>query len=129
MSQIAQEIAEVEISIDHAKGLVKKAEQIRRLSQNKDFQEVVEKGFFEQESIRLTHLYSDPRLDAETKEKVRIDLLSIGALKRYLSVTIMMGDQAKDEIVGHEGSLDYLRSDEALQEYGEGEYASEQGAE
>lgn len=113
MSEVAQQIAEVELGIEHAKTLVEKAAAIRRLALNPDFQKIIEKDFFEGEAIRLTHLVSDPQISEDVREKVKTDLMSVGFLKRFLSVTVQMGDQAEQAIIADENELDILRSEEA----------------
>lgn len=117
MSPIEQQISEVEISVEHAKEIVAKADAVIRLSKNKDFQAIVDQGYNIDEAVRLAHLVSDPRIDERTKAAAVNDLNSLGAFKRYLGTIVYMGQMASQEIKQHDNELDYLRSDEGRADY------------
>jgi len=117
MSLLDQQITEVEISVEHAKEIVAKAEAVIRLSKNKDFQLIVDKGYNTDEAVRLAHLISDPRIDETIKAAAMNDLQSLGAFKRFLGTIVYMGQMAEQEIASAEGELDYLRSDEGRADY------------
>lgn len=106
-----EDIHEVEISIENAKKLVARKKLVLALENNKAFQELVLKGYFEQEAVRLTHLMSDPSLAPEHQPKVYQDLMSIGGFKRYLHTIVMMGTMAENQIAADEETLDALREE------------------
>lgn len=115
MSDISQDIQEMELTIEKGKELIAKRDRVLKLSQNKDFQEVIEKDFLEGEAIRLTHLYTDNAVmsDPVTRDKVHVDLQSVGFLKRFLSMTIILGNNAELAMAADQATLDDLRYEDA----------------
>ena len=115
MSELQHDIEQVELSVEEVKSLIAFRDRVLKLWQNKDFQEVIEKAFLEGEAVRLTHLYTDNAVmsDKELREKVHVDLQSVGFLKRFLSVSVTLGNHAEAAMEADPESLDQLRYEEA----------------
>lgn len=111
-SQIQNEIEEVELSIAYAKEIVARGAMAEKLSHNADFKKLVLEGYFVNEAARLALLYSDPNLNAETREAVARELSGPGTFKRYLSTLVQMGHIAQRELREHTETLDEIRSEE-----------------
>lgn len=109
MSQ--HEIEQIELSMEQAKAVVERARLARQLSKNPAFKKLIMDGYFVDEAARLAHLVSDPALAPEHRQFVFNDLNGVGALKRYLSTIVRMGDAAEREIAEAEMELEELRNE------------------
>jgi len=112
--QLQDDIEQVEMTIEYARGLVVRGQLAEKLTENPDFKKLIMDGYFVDEAARLVHLYSDPTLPNEIRETITRDLNGPGALKRYLSAIVQMGHNAENEIVNSEEALDDLREEELL---------------
>lgn len=115
MSDLQRDIEEQELTIKEGKLLIAKRDRVIKLSQNKDFQEVIENLYMEGEAVRLAHLSSDPVVmnNPELSRSVQTDLMSLGALRRFLSTTIIMGNTAEHAMMNDQETLDQLRYEES----------------
>lgn len=105
-------IQDIELNIKQAKELVDTGRALDRLRNNKDFIEVVKKGFFEQEAVRLVHLKSDPSMQsADSQLSINKQMDAIGALNQYFQVVYHRAELAEKAI-----SADEEARDELLQE-------------
>lgn len=92
-------IKELEDNISRAKELVNIGKSIDRLRNNPDFREVVMKGYFEREAIRLVHLKSDPNMQTPDRQASIITQMdAIGNFKSYLDIGLTMADRALQAI-------------------------------
>lgn len=107
---IADDIKEVELSIEEAKKAVEIRDAIARLEKNRDFKKVILDLYFGDHAQRIAHLYSDPNVE---REEVHNQLIGIGVLKQFLLAQRQMGQNALDAMQDYEGTLDELRSQEA----------------
>lgn len=107
------EINQIEISIDEAKKIVARANDVRALSENPIFKRLVMDGYFVQEASRLAHLSSDPTISEQIRGFVTRDLAGPGAFKRYLQTIINMGNAAASEIRQGEEAIDEIRAEGA----------------
>lgn len=79
------ELELLEQSIQNARKHIERGAALQRLMKNKDFKEIILKGFFEEEAIRLVHLKSDSEMQtAERQASVLRDMDAIGTLSGYL---------------------------------------------
>lgn len=111
-----QAIREVELSLDQAKELVAKKDRVNKLIRGKDFQQIVDKGFFIDEAARLAHLLSDPSISEDIRNSVQRDINGIGSFKRYLTTIISMGNTAENAVKVHNNDLEVLRQEELEEE-------------
>jgi hypothetical protein len=97
MSQ--ENIQEIEATIEEANEMIGLYNRCERLFKNKDFKEVIMKGYFENEAIRLTSLLGHPQMQGEqTQKNIINDLKGIAALQGYISKLEMQADRAKDSV-------------------------------
>lgn len=108
----SNEIEQVELSIAEAKKMVAKAKQVRKLINNKDFQAVVDDGYFRDEAARLVHIKSDPNIPEELRPFIEMDINGIGGFKRYLRNIMHFGNLAEQELQENEETLEELRQEE-----------------
>ena len=111
MSQ--NDIQEIEVSIEEAKKIAKRAERVRRLEKNADFKALILDGYFTEEAARLVHLATDHQvIQGGHLEFVMNDLKGIGALKRYLTAALQLGDIAANTVKEYQEELDAIRAEE-----------------
>lgn len=91
-------ITKLEQSIEHASKRVAKAKKVKALYDHPDFNEIVVKGFFEQESIRMVARYGDGTASAEELVDLQKDMHAVGAFRRYLSMIVQDGRNAESDI-------------------------------
>lgn len=108
---VENEIQEIEINIETLEEAVARADTVRRLSENKDFQEIVEKGYFEEEAARMLLLRDDPNLPADKKQFLEADMYGPGAFKRYLSTIMTFGNIAANQIEDLKETMDEIHDE------------------
>lgn len=91
-------INQIEQSIEHAQARVNKAKKVLSLLDHPDFKEIVVKGYFEQEAIRMVALYGDGTGSAEMLSDLQKDMHGVGAFRRYLSAIVQDGRQAEADV-------------------------------
>lgn len=111
----AQQTAALEKQLEELKGAVKLRDMAIKLSENKLFKELILEEFCVKEAARYVHTSADPSMS----EANRADALAIaqsgGHLRRWLSVTVQMGDHAKDRIEEMEEAIAASRAEEAAE--------------
>lgn len=94
-----QQLQQIEISIDQAKEAVALSSALRRLHQNKDFELVITKGFFDAEASRAVLLRADPEMQSDENQKQINDIItSIGGLYGFLSKVYRVGQMAEQSM-------------------------------
>lgn len=111
MSEVMQEIQELEQHIANQKTLVDMADAAMRLSNNADFRKVIMNGFCLTEAARYVQESGDPGLSKEDRQDALNMAQASGHLKRFLSVTVLMGNQADNSVREAEMRLAELRAE------------------
>jgi hypothetical protein len=103
MSQMDQELAQVEVSIEQAKANIDRASALERLKENRDFKEIILEGYFEKEASRLVLLKADPNMQ-EPNEQRQVEKMidSIGYLRQYLNMIYQFGSMADNALEQHQ---------------------------
>lgn len=113
MSQTtANDIAQIELSMEEAQKMVDRGDEVRALIENPLFKKIIGDGYFVQEAARLVHLSSDTTITEEIRGYVMRDMAGPGAFKRYLQTLINMGNIARNELAQGQEVLDELRQEE-----------------
>lgn len=103
------QIKALQANIERNKEFVITAQCLERLLQNRDFQTVVKKGYFEQEAIRLVHLKSDPAHQTPEKQASIIKQIdAIGNLRSYFDVIVHNANSALSSIDNDELTIQDL---------------------
>ena len=113
---IQQQIHEVEVSIERAKHVIEFGKAVERLYENKDFQRVIEEGYFRDEASRLALMSAVPHLDPEKCAHTLRDIQAIGALYQYLQNAVRKGIQMQSDVGQHIETLAELNQADAEQE-------------
>lgn len=99
------QLEEVEISIEQAKQTIEMMEALSRLRDNRDFQKVIEEGYFKDEASRLVLLRATDAARANNGElRTSIDeqIVGIGQLRDYFSTIYGLGRMAKQSLLADE---------------------------
>lgn len=96
------EVKQLEQQLSNAKALIEKRDIALRLFKNRDFRKLILDEYMVQEAARYVQCSGDPALGKEERADALLMAQSTGCLKRWLSVTVRMGNQAESEI----GDLD-----------------------
>ncbi len=106
------DIQQIELTIEQAKAAIKKATTVRRLCESKDFKEVIEKGYFQENAARLVMLRAEPNMqEAEQQDSILKEIDAIGQLRQHILTILMLGNNAQKALVDNEEMLDDLISD------------------
>lgn len=108
------EVQEIEIEIEQAREMIKRKDALDRLCKNADFQLVIQKGYFEDEAVRLVHLKGAPAMrDADNQAAIIKEMDGIGSLKGYFSAIIYQAGIAADAIEERENLLTEIAEEDA----------------
>lgn len=99
MSSIDIQVQQIEQSIKDSQALVDLGDALQRLRNNRDFQKVIQKGYFEQEAIRLVHAKADPSTQSvESQKSILSQMDSIGNLASYFQTLAYRAEMARKAI-------------------------------
>lgn len=101
----------IEQNIQQSKATVELGVALTRLIHNRDFKLVVQKGFFENEAIRLVHLKSDPNhQSSDAQESILKKMDAIGTFNQYLKDLILQSEVATKSLeISEEARDDMLK--------------------
>lgn len=111
MSEVMQKIRELEEFIKGQKTMTEMADSASRLYDNADFRKLIVNGFCLTEAARYAQESGDPMLTKDQRQDALNMAQASGHLKRFLSVTIVMGNDADRAIRDAEAQLVELRSE------------------
>ena len=114
MSDIQQDIQQVELDIDAAKKAVQLQKALRNLSKNKDFELLIEQNYFIDEASRLVLLRASQQMENSPESLKRIDnqINAIGHLRQYFMFIEAWGANAAAALEGYEETLEELHEEE-----------------
>lgn len=111
---MSQETAQrIEQNIRQAKEIVEFDKALMRLAGNRDFQKVIQGGYFKDEAVRLVHLKADPAmqtLERQTAIVAQID--AIGGLVSYFRTVTFNASIAMKAIESDEFTLNDILQEE-----------------
>ena len=87
----------IDISIEEAQSIVNRAKALDRLMENKDFQELIVKGYLEQEAVRITQALANPAMDSRRNSLLE-QLLAISHLQQYFNAMRAMGKEYSESL-------------------------------
>lgn len=107
-----QTIETIEVTMDYAKSKLELSRKLDTLINNKEFEEIITKGYFENEAIRIAQLTGEPSMQTPENEK---DLMSrmkaIGYLRQYFLFIRREGEMAKRAIEDCQREMDYINEE------------------
>jgi hypothetical protein len=109
IAAIERDIAKAKVAIDF--GLV-----LERLKTNKDFKEVVLKGYFEQEAVRLVHLKAEPFMQSpDSQRSIVTQMDAIGSFSGYLNAGLSKAAMAKRTLEDAEVAMTDIYDEESTE--------------
>lgn len=113
----AEQVREIEISIESLKATVEDHEALKRLANNKDFQRIIDTGYFVDSAVSMVETLADPEMQAEDKQAgVMKSIHAIGELKQYFKVIVASGKRARRELEQHEATLEEVLAEDLISE-------------
>lgn len=88
-------------------------DRIERLQKNADFKAVILEAFCVRDTARLVAESADPAMDPLQRADALSMAQAAGHLKRYLNLSIKMGDTAEQTIMSIDETLVEMRSEDA----------------
>jgi len=107
-----QEVQQLEVSLEHAKGMVALKDAVLKLSSNREFKKVILDGYFKEEASRLALLSAD-HSSKDHRPEIITAIQGISCLHNYLQTIVRMGEIAAREVADFEEELSDLRAEEA----------------
>lgn len=109
----AEELNQVEISIEQAKAAIDLTKDLVKLSKNPEFDRIIHKGYFESEAVRLVMAKADPNLNTP---EIQADIIkaidAIGSLRQYLTNIMRVGNQMELTIAADEQTREAILAEE-----------------
>lgn len=105
-------VAQLESRIEDLKTLIEKRDLAVKLEKNREFRKLILDGFCLEDCARYAQLSADPSLTEEQRQDCIGLAQAAGHLRRYLSVTIRMGDQAERDIEESKATIEEMRAEE-----------------
>lgn len=110
MSQIVNQLEEQR---EDNNALIAKRDLALKLAGNREFKKLILDGFLLEDCARYAQISADPSLNAEQRADALGLAQAAGHLKRYLSVTVQMGNRAEAENLKLEEALQEARLEDA----------------
>jgi hypothetical protein len=108
-----EQIENLEVSINEAKKYVDKMHSVLALTKNRDFVDVIERGYFENEASRLVLLKADPSMQKpEDQAAILKSIDAIGYFRQYLRTTIQMGRMMEKSMQEDQATREELLAEE-----------------
>jgi len=113
MSEAQEQLEQVELSIEQAKGSIELMESFQRLAKSKDFKEVIEENYFKREASRLVLLREDDQMqDMESQTTIDKQMVAIGQVRKYFTSIMQMGRMAQNAIAADQQTHNELLNEE-----------------
>lgn len=109
-----EKITRIQLGEDEARKAVKFGELAAKLESNTAFRTVILEGYMEKEAVRLVHLFSDPTIEEETREKIKLDMHAIGTLMQYLRNAVQFGRLAEQELAAYARQREEVESGDEI---------------
>lgn len=106
------DVQEIELNIETAKATIERMNVFMRLVDNKDFQAIIEKGYFEDEAARLVGALASPAMSDEfNQEQMQKDIVGVGRLRQYFYAIVQQGRAAEGAVKADETELELMRAE------------------
>ena len=107
------DVKEIELSIETAQNAINRKKVFLRLVDNKDFQEIIEKGYFEEEAVRLVGALASPALTSDfDQDQMQKEMIGVGRLRQYFYAIVQQGQAAEHAVQANETELELMRAEE-----------------
>ena len=113
MSQIEQQMQQVEVTIEECEEQIAQAEALERLHKNADFKKVILTDYFEKNALRTVMMKSAPGHGTPEKQQ-DLDhvLIGIGQLGQYFRKIFAFGEGASRAMDEHKNTREELLAED-----------------
>ncbi len=110
-----QDLHEIELTIEQAQQAIDEMKALNNLRKNKDWMNLIEKGYLEQEAARLVAAKADPNLQDDGNQK-QLDRMihAVGYLRQYLNKIYQFGHTAERTIESHRDTRNEIQEEMML---------------
>lgn len=112
-------IAELEEMKTERQAQIERGKMAQRLANNRDFKKLMLEEFLIQDTARLAHICTDPRMTREQRDDALEMVKASGHLKRFLEMTNQMALNAARECEQIDTEIELMRQEEDLPETAE----------
>lgn len=113
MSERAEQLESIEISIEQARKSIKRMQQLEKLEKNSAFKELILEGFLEKHAVRQVQLRAHPSLQDEKTQKLLNDqITAIGHFKQFLINVYAEGKNAEQALAADEATREELLAED-----------------
>lgn len=109
MSQLEADIQDLEASIEDSTAKVEKYRALQRLTQNKDFKDLIDVGYFKDYALHLVEVRVNAI--AEQRDHIDMQLDAVSNLNEYFRIIRVAGRQAETSLVSSREELDMAMSE------------------
>lgn len=109
---IEEQISELQAYKAEQQTLVDARDQAIRLSNHSDFKKLILDGFCLHEAARYAQESGDPMLTASQRADALAIAQASGHLKRFLSLVIMLGNTAANNVIQSDAALSEVASEQ-----------------
>lgn len=104
----------IQLSKQQAQDMLAQREDLRKLLDNKQFDSLINKGYFEKEASRLVALKADPEMQTERSQKAIDDqITAVGQFRLYLRTIFQQGQMAEKALLDAEAEEAAMLEQEA----------------
>jgi len=104
----AEDLQEVEITIEDCKLAIELSDTLKRLQGNKDYIKIFEEMYFTEQACSLVGYRGNPAINDKTREVILRDIDGIGSLQNFLNKVIEAGKSAKEELSRNENTREEI---------------------
>ncbi len=109
-----QELHLIEVSIEHAQGIVDMANALRRLCDNDDFKKVFLDHYMVNEASRTVRMLAEPSQQGQKEQDaLQKQLIGIGQFDQFMRCTLSMGDMAAQGIEEDKAAYNSILEEES----------------
>jgi hypothetical protein len=109
----AQQIEQIELTIEQGRAKIAKGNALNRLSENPDFKEIVREGYFKDEAVRLVQAKASPGMSNDAGQAAIVKSIdAIGGLLQYFVTIQTEANLALEAMGDHEEAITELEAEE-----------------
>jgi hypothetical protein len=114
MSEVENQVRQVELSIEEARAQIERSKQLKRLEKNKDFKALVLEGLLREDAVRQVMLRGSPQLHGDgpgatiVRAGIEARMIMIGELNNYFRYLHIEGESAQAAMSDHESAHEEL---------------------
>jgi hypothetical protein len=109
------ELDDINRSIEQAKKNIEKAKKLKRLQENKDFQELITKGYLYDYPAELVQSKALPQTQTSSQQKyIDYQLAGVGGFVVHMDLILTMGITAEASLKSDETEKAYLLEEEIV---------------